>query len=209
MSSTQQHGDPAPRRELGTGRKLVLSAAALGASVAVAVTGTTAAFSASAGRGHSLSTGVPQLVLGATGGATNRLDVDAVNLSPGEPVYRAFDVTNSGTTRFTAFTLVSTVNPHSPLDTDTTNGLKVRLERCSTPWSESGSGASLAYTCSGTRTEVLASRPVAMTGQALGPMDAATPGATDHLLLTEMLSPTADNGFQGLSTALTFTINAA
>ena len=201
--------DGAPERELGTGRKLLLSAAAIGVSLAVAVTGTYAAFSASVSRGHTVSTGVPVLAFGATGAPTNRLDIDAVGLSPGDSLYRAFDVTNAGSTVFTSFTLSAVATTSSILDTDTTNGLKVRLERCSVAWTESGSAPRYSYTCSGTRSTVLTSRPAVMTAQPLTGMQAGAQGGTDHLLLTETLPATADNTFQNKTSALTFTVDAA
>ena len=209
MDGTGGNRAEAQDREPGTARKLLLSLAALGASVAVAASGTYAAFSASVDGGHSVSTGVPQLVLGSAGAATNRLDVNATGLAPGEFVYRAFDVTNSGTTRFTAFTLSSVAGTSSLLDTDPVHGLTVRLQRCSVPWSESGSDPNYTYSCPGVLTEVLGPRPVVMAGQPLSAMASAVPGGTDHLLLTESLPATADNSFQGLTSALTFTVDAA
>ena len=85
----------------------------------------------------------------------------------------------------------------------------MRLERCTTAWTESGSAPGYAYSCSGTRTEVLAFRPVAMTAVPLGSMQSAAPGGTDHLMLTERLPTTADNSFQNLTSAITFTVAAA
>ncbi len=187
MDGTGGDRAEAQDREPSTARKLLLSPAALGASVAVAASGTYAAFSASVDGGHSVSTGVPQLVLGSAGAATNRLGVNATGLAPGESVYRAFDVSNSGTTRFTAFTLSSVAATSSLLDTDPAHGLTVRLQRCSVPWSESGSAPNYTYSCSGLLTEVFAPRPVVMAGQPLSAMASAVPGGTDHLLLTESL----------------------
>lgn len=194
---------------LGTRRKLLLSTAAAGAAVAVMVTGTYASFSASASRGHQVTTGVPQLVLGATGAATNRLGVDALNLAPGESVYRSFDVTNGGTSSFATMTLSTEATTSSVLDTDAVNGLQARVERCSAPWTESGTSPALTYTCSGTRSTVVALRPVRMTSVPLTGMASATPDGTDHLLLTEMLPASADNTFVNQMSALTFTVNAS
>ena len=165
----------ADHRESGTGRKLLLSAAALG----------------------------------ATGAVTNRLDVDATGLSPSASVHRTFDVVNSASTTFSTFTLSTTATTSSLLDTDAVDGLQVRLERCTTAWTESGSAPGYTYSCSGTRTQALAFRPVAMTAVPLGSMQSATPGGTDHLLLTEHLPTTADNTFQNQTSAFTFTVDAA
>ena len=193
---------------LGTRRKVLLSAAAIGVSATLAVTGTLASFSASVSRGHTLTTGVPTLVLGATGAATNRLGIDATGLAPGNVVYRAFDITNSGTVPFTSYTLSSTATTSSLLDTDLTRGLQARVERCSLPWAESGTSPSFTYTCPGTRTDMVASRPVIMVSVPLAGMSSAAPDGTDHLLLSETLPTGADNSFQNQMTAVTFTFNA-
>lgn len=99
--------------QLGTRRKVLLSVAALGAAGAVAVTGTYASFTASVSRGHQVTTGVPQLVLGAVGTSGNRLGVDALNIGPGDSLYRAFDLTNTGTTTFTSLVVSTDVTTSS------------------------------------------------------------------------------------------------
>ena len=199
--------DDAPP-ELGNRRKLLLSAAAVGASAVVAVTGTMASFSTSVSRGHTVATGVPDLLLGATGGVGNRLDVDTTGLSPGDSFAKAFDITNAGSTDFTSYSMTTSFATSSLLDTDAADGLQVRLERCSDPWVESGTLPAFSYACPGTRTTVVAFRPIAMSAVPLAGMASAVPGATDHMLLTEMLPTTAGNAFQNLSTAVVFTFDA-
>lgn len=195
--------------QLGTRRKLLLSVAAVGASVAVMAVGTYASFTASASRGHQVTTGVPQLVLGDTGAASNRLGIDALNIAPGETWYRSFDVTNGGSAHFSTVTLSTDVTTSSILDSDPVNGLQARIERCSVPWVEAGAQPDFTYTCAGTRTVVVPFRPVVMTTVPLPGMHVLNPGGTDHLLLTEMLPTTADSTFVNRMTALTFIINAS
>lgn len=190
-------------------RKVVMTALVAAASVALATQGSEATFSASVARGHSIVTGTPMLVLGATGAATNRLGIDVTGLSPGVSAYRSFDLTNTGTQSFTSYTLSSAITTSSLLDTDPVNGLQVTLERCSAPWAESGTTPSFTYTCPGTRETVVPSTPIALSNTALPGMVSAGPGGTDHLLLTETLPATANNSFQGLTSAVTFTFNAA
>lgn len=103
----------------------------------------------------------------------------------------------------------SSATSTSRLYTDATNGLQFTLQRCPTAWSETGPAPNYTYTCSATPTEVLPLRPVSTSAQALTGMQSAVAGGTDHLLLIEKLSPTADNTFQNLSIDLTFTIDAA
>jgi len=194
---------------LGNKRKVLLSIAALGASTAVMVTGTYAAFTASASRGHQVNTGVPVLTLGAVGSNTNRLGIDAIDLAPGQSIYRSFDLLNTGTTTFDTLTASTEISVSSILDTDAVRGLQATLESCSVAWVESGTSPNYTYSCSGTRTTVFGSRPVTMTNVPLTGLNAANGGGTDHLMLTETLPSTADNSFINKMTALTYTFIAS
>lgn len=209
IGDAPRHRAPAGRVRLGTNRKVLLSVAALGASTAVMVTGTYAAFTASASRGHQVTTGVPVLTLGATGTLANRLGVDAIGLGPGDLVYRAFDLSNTGSTTFTAMAMSTEVTTSSILDTDTVNGLQSQLESCSSVWTESGTTPNFTYSCSGTRTTVIPFRPVGMTNVPMNALLSRTGGGTDHLLVTEKLPSTADNTFINKMTALTYAFTAS
>lgn len=194
---------------LSTPRKVGLTALAMVAATAVATHGSDAAFTASVSRGHEIVTGTPALVLGATGAASNRLGIDVTGLIPGASAYRSFDITNTGTQTFSSYTLSTTVTTSSLLNTDATNGIQTLLERCSAAWVESGAAPSFTYTCSGTRTTVIPSSPLMRTNTPVSSMVSAAPGGTDHLLLTETLPSTADNTFQNLTSAVTYTFNAS
>jgi len=204
---------PGRRHGLSTSTKITLSLAALLVSLGVAVTGTYAAFTASVSRGHQVSSATPVLSLGAVNASTNRLGVDAPNIGPGDSVYRAFDLTNSGTAKFTAVGMGIQVTTASLLTTDATNGLQATLERCTgTGWVESGTSPNFTYTCSGTRSTVVpkgAVATLAATTTATAGLQALLPGGTDHLLLTETLPATADNTFQSLTSSLTYIFNAS
>ena len=190
-------------------RRLLLTALVGAAAVALTTQSSEATFTATAALGHSITTGSPGLVLGATGAATNRLGVDVTALMPGQSAQRSFDLRNDGTQPFGSYTFSTRVTTSSLLDTNATDGLQIRLERCSAPWTESGASPAFTYTCSGTRTQVVAPRPIAVSGLALTGMLSAAPGGVDHLLLTETLPSTAGNAFQNLSSAVTFTFDAA
>lgn len=193
-----------------TKRKLIATAVVLLVAAAVAARASTATFTASATRGHSITTGNPALALGAPGAATNRLGIDVTALTPNSSAYRAFDISNTGTQTFTSYSLSVVATTHSLLDTDATNGLQVMLDSCPTSWSESGSsGSNYTYSCSGTVTHLIARRPIIQTATALSGMQSAAPNGTDHLLLTEMLPATADSTFQNLTSSVTFTFNAS
>ena len=105
---------------------------------------------------HTFSTGTLTLDVGATGGQSNRLDVDATDETPGDSVQRSVDLVNSGSVDLSSITLTTTASPSSILDTDTTDGLQFTIDRCSTSWTESGTSPNFTYTCPGSTDSVLA-----------------------------------------------------
>lgn len=152
-----------------------------------------------------MTTGTVTIALGAAGTAANRLTIGATGLVPGDTLQRAVDLSNTGTEALSDLTLTTTATTSSLLDSDAVNGLALVVDRCSVAWTESA-GTPYTYTCSGTATSVVASRPVL--GAALnvdGPSLVA--GATDHLRVSLSLPTTADNTFQNQSSTLAFTFD--
>lgn len=196
-------------RPWSTGRKLLVTGVVLVAAAAVATKGSTATFTASASRSHQITTGNPSLVLGATGSAANRLGVDVSALVPNASAYRTFDIMNVGDTAFTSYTLTTVATTHSLLDTDQVNGIQMKLESCSNAWTESGTTPNFTYTCSGTASTVVSSRPIIQNNVPLPGLRSWAPNGTDHLLVTETLPSTADSAFQNANSAITYTFNAA
>ena len=186
--------------------KLLATLVIVGVTASVAGLGTFATFTSSTSASQSISTGTVTIALGAAGPA-NRLTVNATAVAPGDTMQRAFNLANTGTIDLAAApTLTTTASPSSLLDTDTTDGLQMTLDRCDVPWTESGSAPAYTYTCSGTTSAVLASRPVIGAALALSNLsDLATAGTTAHLRLTLSLPTPAGNTFQGLSSTLTYT----
>lgn len=194
--------------DLTAQQRIVLTGASLAMLVGVASIGAYANFTASATESHTASTATMTLALGNTGAATNRMDVDATGLEPGDVYRRSVDLINTGAD-LTSITLTTTASPSSLLDTDTTHGLQMVWQRCSQAWTESGTTPNFSYTCGGTTSSVVASRPVIGSAIALSNLTATTGGTTDHLLLTMTFPSSAGNTFQGLSSGLTFTFNGA
>lgn len=179
---------------------LVLLAAAL-----LVVEGTQAGFTARSSSGAStVTTGMVDLAAG-TAGPANRLTVDATGIVPGDRIERVVDLTNGGSLNLAAVDLTTTAQPSSALDTDTTHGLEVSIDRCSLPWTETGPAPGYVYGCGGTTTAVLAPRPVIMAGTALTGLTSTTAGATDHLRVVLTLPAAAGDSLQGLSSRLQFT----
>src|SRR5262249_31918953 len=80
--------------------------------------GAFASFTSPSAASESVATGTVSISLGATGQSTNRLNVSASGLAPGDVVERSFDLVNTGSLDLNAITLTTTASPSSLLDTD-------------------------------------------------------------------------------------------
>jgi hypothetical protein len=76
------------------------------------------------------------------------------------------------------------------------------LDKCSVAWTESG--PPYTYTCSGSTSSVLASRPVIGSTLALSNLGSLTAGATDHLRLTLTFPSGAGNSLQNQSSTISY-----
>lgn len=185
--------------------KLAVTAVAVGGTAAVAGLGTFGAFTSTTDASAGVSTGTVALELGTPGTAANRLTVGASGLVPGDRLERAVQLKNSGTEALSDLTLTTTASASSLLDTDTTTGLRLVVDRCSVAWTESATPPYL-YTCGGTTTSVVADR--AAVGSAIdldGP--ALVAGATDHLRVRLALPAAAGNPLQNKTSTLVFTFD--
>ncbi|MHA7168505.1 TasA family protein, partial [Arthrobacter bambusae] len=111
----------------------------------------------------------------------------------------------AGNQNLSAITLTTAAAPSSLLDTNTTMGLQLTVDDCSVPWTEAGTAPAYTYTCTGTTTTVLASRPVIGANVALANLTSVTAGHTDNLRVTLTLPSTADNTLQNQSSTIGFT----
>lgn len=182
--------------------KLVASIAVLGAAASIAGLGTYATFTSTASQSHTISTGTVTVVLGATGASTNRLNIGASGLAPGDTIQRSVDLINSGSLDLASITLTTTASPSSLLDTDASNGLQMVIDKCSQAWTEAG--PPYTYTCGGSTSSVLASRAVIGNNLALANLSSLTNGSTDHLRVTLTLPSGAPNSFQNQSSTISY-----
>ena len=193
------------RRERPRGRsrtrKLVASVALLGAAASIAGLGTFATFTSTTSANHTVASGTVTIALGASGPA-NRLTVGATALAPGDTIQRNVDLINQGSLDLASVTLTTTASPTSLLDSDATNGLQMVIDKCSVAWTESG--PPYTYTCSGSTTSVLATRPVIGATIALSNLGSLTSGATDRLRITLTFPSGAGNTLQNQSSAITY-----
>src|SRR6478735_4044256 len=167
-----------------TTRKLIATLAILGAAASIAGLGTYATFTSTTSQSHALSSGTVTIALGATGASTNRLNIGASAIAPGDTIQRSVDLIDSGSLDLASITLTTTATTSSLLDTDATNGLQMVIDRCSQAWTEAGSTPAFTYTCGGTTSTVLASRAVIGSNLTLSNLTSTTIGNTDHLRVT-------------------------
>ena len=199
-TSDRKAGLPRPRSR---GRKLLATAAILGAAASISGLGTFATFTSSTSASHTVSSGTVTIALGATGASTNRLTVDATAIAPGDTIQRSVDLINQGTLNLASVTLTTAATTSSVLDTDATNGLQIVVDKCSAAWTESG--PPYTYTCSGSTSSVLTTRAVIQSGVALSNLNSLTAGSTDHLRVTLTLPSGAGNSFQNKSSTIQYT----
>jgi len=190
------------RRRRSRAQKLLATAAVIGATASIAGLGTFATFTSSTSASHTVSSGTVTIALGATGGSTNRLNVDATAIAPGDTIQRSVDLINQGTLDLASVTLTTQATTSSLLDTDTTNGLQMVIDKCSQAWTESG--PPYTYTCGGSTSTVLSSRAVIQTGVTLNNLSSLTAGTTDHLRVTLTFPSGAGNTFQNKSSTLQY-----
>lgn len=192
-------------------RKILLSLGVMGAVAGIAGLGTYATFTDSDNAAQLLDTGTVTVDLADAGTATNRLTVGASGMVPGDTVQRRVVLTNDGDQNLASVTLSTTASPSNVLTTDATNGLQMKIEKCSVAWVESTS-TPYTYTCgpaeAGTRTTVLARRAIVGTTLSLSSMSSLTAGSNDDMVVTVDLPSSADNTFQNLSSTITYTFNA-
>jgi predicted ribosomally synthesized peptide with SipW-like signal peptide len=189
---------------LSARKRIVLSIALVMLAAGMIGLGAFATFTSTTSASHSVTTGTVTIALGATGASTNRLNVDASGVAPGDTMQRSFDLINQGSLDLASITLTTSAPTSSLLDTDATNGLQMVIDRCSVAWTEAGSSPAFTYTCSGSTSTVLASRAVIGTNLALANLGALSAGVTDRLRLTLTLPTTADNSFQTKTSTLQY-----
>ena len=180
---------------LATGALLAAAAGAAGLATFGSFTSTTSASAQVASGNVAINLNSP----------ANRLSVAASNIVPGDTIQRAVTLTNGGTAGLSGVTLTTAATTSSKLDTDTTYGLQMQIDSCSNPWTEAGTSPSYTYTCTGTTSVVVASRPVVGSNLNLGALNSLTAGASDNLRVTLTFPPTAGNDMQSQSSTIGFT----
>ena len=104
-------------------------------------------------------------------------------------------------------TLTTAAGQSSALDSDSSNGLQLQIDKCSKHWRKTGHHV---YVCHGVTDSVIPSRPVIGSDVPLaGIAELQRPHRKVHLLLTLTLPPTAPAALENLSSTLSYTFAAA
>jgi spore coat-associated protein N len=200
-----KHALTPPPRRVSTRTKAFLSGGLIALGIAGVGGVVYAAFTATTGAAGSSVSGTVTLSGISTNVAGNRLTVAATDLAPGDSVQRAVTIQNTGSIDLSGITLTTDATTSSLLDTDTTTGLQMTIDRCSVAWTESA--FPYTYSCSGITSSVLASTPVIGADRALSNL-ALTASATNNLRVTLSLPSTAGNALQGQTSAINYTFTA-
>ena len=179
--------------------KVLMTLLVIGVSGSTVSYGTFATFTAqTTNPSNTFATGT--LVLTTSSPAAAIMTISA--LKPGDSIARPLTLSNTGSINST-YTLTTTAPTSTLLDTDTTNGLKLEITRCTTgAWS----GGPPSYTCTGGGSAVvLGPVSIIQAAQAIGSLNASS---SDNLLVKISLPSGAGNTFQNLSSTILFTWDA-
>ncbi|NHC23037.1 hypothetical protein G6553_07620 [Nocardioides sp. IC4_145] len=198
----------AARKNRKTAAKLVASVALVAGAASVAGLGTFGAFTSTTSASESVAAGTLDLKQGTS---TQGPSIAATGLVPGDTVERDIVLTRGANDeKFGTVSLTTTAATSNLLSTDTTNGLQISIDECSTAWTKVDTKRDNGkLQCAGTTTPVLASR--AVVGANL-PLDQATATLNDakvsNLRVTLTFPEAADNNFKSLANSIKLTFDA-
>ena len=123
-------------------------------------------------------------------------------ISGASPIQRAVNIKDTGNIDLADVKLTTTASPTSVLDTDATDGLQMVIDKCDVAWTEANSPR-YTYTCSGTTSSVLATRPVIGANLTLNNLT-LTAGSDNFLRVTLTFPSTAVNNKQNKASTINY-----
>ena len=90
-----------------------------------------ATYTSAVSQSNTVASGTVTVALGATGASTNRLNINASAIVAGDTMQRSVDLNVPAGSTCASITLTTTASPSSLLDTDTTDGLQMVIDKCS------------------------------------------------------------------------------
>ena len=191
-----------------TARKVLGSLGVLGAAAAVAGMGTFGSFTDSTTPlNASVASGTLDIELTGPNATATLPAITATGFVPGDSISRPVDLVNKGNLALAGVSLTSTLAPNtaaSVLTTDT-NGLQLTVASCPVAWTETTTGSGN-WTCSTPTTLVSGA---AIQNSVLPNPKTLAVGGSDRLLVTVSLPASADNTFQGKTSALSISFTGS
>jgi spore coat-associated protein N len=203
---TENNSPAVAKKRLSKGQRTVLAVGSVGAAALIGLGGVFAAFTGTVtSAAQPISTGQLSVALdGAAGSSVAAFTASITEMAPGDVNNRFITLRNSSSevTASSGTFQVTDTPATTKLATDVTNGLQIRVDRCSVAWTLP------AGTCSGTTTTVVTQQSL----NALGTARTITglnlaPGASWFLRVTNTLPTAADNTFSSLTENLTYRFN--
>ncbi len=127
-----------------------------------------------------------------------------VALAPGDTQEAVLNLPQNATTPTKNVHVTVRARTSSLLTDDRVHGLQVFIEECQHGWSDTVRAGHVGYSCNEAPITVLGTRPVLMEGV---PLADGSEHGTRYLRIRLRLPSEADNRFQGLHTAITYTFN--
>jgi hypothetical protein len=128
----------------------------------------------------------------------------AAAIAPGDTREAVFDLPEGANGPTHGVRITARAREASLLTSDRVHELRVSIDECPHGWSTVVRAGQLAYSCDRTPITVLAAQPVLMEG---APVADTPHGNTRHLRIRLHLPSAADNRFQGLRAAITYTFS--
>lgn len=192
-------------------KKILLSVLGLGVVGSLVGMGTFASFTATASNpSNTFTTGTLTLdTLNASGNSVGGASFMSLSsLKPGDTKSEFLTIKNTGSLPIASYTLATSASTSSLLDTDTTNGLKLTITRCSVAWD----GTATSPTCAdglgglggGTTETNFNAVPIVKGASGIGTANLAPNGSNFYHIRVSLPSG-ADNTFQGKTSTILFT----
>lgn len=200
--------EPTERNEQGMSRrtKILLTVLVVAIAGSLAGVGTFAVFTSSESVAPEVAAGTVEIEFDG-GEASDTLDVAATNIAPTDTIERSITLENAGSLDLSEIELTTEATTSSLLDTNTDVGLQMNIDKCSQPWTESGTAPAFTYTCGGTEEVIVEQQPIIGTFD-LGDLEALEAGGISYLRVFVTLPEEAGNEFQGLSSVIRYTFDA-
>lgn len=179
------------RSQQSNTRRTIASIVILLLAVGAFIMGSSATFTDSTTANPTVHSGLVDFNISVPG-SNNRLTVAATHMLPGDTAQRRIKLTNVGNLPMAWVRLTTTATTSSILDTDATNGLQMKIDRCLGALGWRSSSAPYTYTCdqtiagdnAGTRSAVVAHRPIIGAALDLNAMNILATGGVDDLVVT-------------------------